>query len=55
LRVIPVTRARSWQFARSRQRGFETVLANLSPHPAYVLLHHTHPPLRERVVAITQR
>jgi STE24 endopeptidase len=30
-------------------------LGNLSPHPAYVLLHHTHPPLRERVVAITQR
>ncbi|MDD9932092.1 MAG: M48 family metallopeptidase [Myxococcales bacterium] len=27
-------------------------LANLTPHPAYVLLHHTHPPLRERVRAI---
>jgi STE24 endopeptidase len=27
-------------------------LANLTPHPAYVVLHHTHPPLRERIKAI---
>jgi len=27
-------------------------LGNLSPHRSYVLLHHTHPPLRERVAAI---
>lgn len=27
-------------------------LSNLSPHPSYVFLNHSHPPLRERVVAI---
>ncbi|MEO5353218.1 MAG: M48 family metallopeptidase [Magnetococcus sp. XQGC-1] len=27
-------------------------LANLMPHPLYVMLHHTHPPLRERVTAM---
>jgi STE24 endopeptidase len=27
-------------------------LSNLSPHPSYVFVHHTHPPLRERVIAI---
>lgn len=27
-------------------------LSNLSPHPSYVFVHHTHPPLRERVLAI---
>lgn len=28
-------------------------LANLTPHPFYVALHHTHPPLVERVRALT--
>ena len=27
-------------------------LSNLSPHPSYVFVNHSHPPLRERVVAI---
>lgn len=27
-------------------------LSNLSPHPSYVFVHHSHPPLRERVLAI---
>ena len=27
-------------------------LSNLTPHPAYVVLHHTHPPLLQRVSAI---
>jgi STE24 endopeptidase len=27
-------------------------LANLTPHPLYVKLHHSHPPLRERVAAL---
>lgn len=27
-------------------------LGNLTPHPAHVLLHHTHPPLAERIAAI---
>lgn len=27
-------------------------LSNLSPHPSYVLLHYTHPPLRERLDAL---
>lgn len=27
-------------------------LANLTPHPSYVTVHYTHPPLRERVLAI---
>jgi len=27
-------------------------LSNLSPHPSYVLLHYTHPPLRERLAAL---
>lgn len=28
-------------------------LANLTPHPFYVVLHHTHPPLVERVRALS--
>ena len=28
-------------------------LSNLSPHPSYVLLHYTHPPLAERIAALT--
>jgi Zn-dependent protease with chaperone function len=27
-------------------------LANLTPHPFYVWLHHTHPPLVERLAAL---
>ena len=27
-------------------------LANLTPHPLYVKLHYTHPPLRERIAAL---
>jgi STE24 endopeptidase len=27
-------------------------LSNLSPHPGYVFVNHSHPPLRERVLAI---
>jgi STE24 endopeptidase len=27
-------------------------LSNLSPHPSYVFVNHSHPPLRERVLAI---
>jgi STE24 endopeptidase len=27
-------------------------LSNLSPHPSYVFVNHSHPPLRERVAAI---
>jgi len=27
-------------------------LTNLTPHPSYVTVHHTHPPLRNRVLAI---
>jgi STE24 endopeptidase len=27
-------------------------LSNLSPHPSYVVVNHSHPPLRERVLAI---
>jgi len=29
-------------------------LTNLTPHPSYVTVHHTHPPLRERVLAIAR-
>lgn len=29
-------------------------LSNLSPHPSYVFVHHSHPPLRERVLAIRE-
>jgi STE24 endopeptidase len=29
-------------------------LSNLSPHPSYVFVNHSHPPLRERVLAIRQ-
>jgi STE24 endopeptidase len=29
-------------------------LSNLSPHPSYVLLHYTHPPLGRRVAALTE-
>ncbi len=29
-------------------------LANLTPHPVYVALHHSHPPLRERIRHIQQ-
>ncbi|MEM6644061.1 MAG: M48 family metallopeptidase [Bacteroidota bacterium] len=28
-------------------------LANLTPHPAYVFLHYSHPPLRERIQALS--
>jgi STE24 endopeptidase len=27
-------------------------LANLTPHPFYVWIHHTHPPLVERLAAL---
>lgn len=30
-------------------------LANLTPHPLYVALHHSHPPLVERVAALRRR
>jgi STE24 endopeptidase len=30
-------------------------LSNLQPHPSYVLLHHSHPPLRERLAAILRQ
>ena len=28
-------------------------LSNLTPHPAYVFVHYSHPPLKERVRALT--
>ncbi len=29
-------------------------LSNLTPHPAYVFVHYSHPPLKERIVALDQ-
>jgi STE24 endopeptidase len=37
------------------QRLSADSLTNLTPHPLYVALHHTHPPLVERVRALRRR
>jgi STE24 endopeptidase len=38
--------------ARGLTRLAADALANLTPHPLYVALHYTHPPLPERVAAL---
>ena len=29
-------------------------LSNLTPHPAYIFVHYSHPPLKERVTALAK-
>ena len=42
------------ELAQGLKRLSAESLANLTPHPLYVTLHHSHPPLRERVAALTR-
>jgi STE24 endopeptidase len=30
-------------------------LVNLTPHPFYVFMHHSHPPMRERIVSLSRQ
>jgi STE24 endopeptidase len=30
-------------------------LANLTPHPFYVVLHYSHPPMRQRLEALARQ
>jgi STE24 endopeptidase len=48
------TTGRPDAFARALKRLAATNLANLTPHPLTVALHHSHPPLPERIAAIKQ-
>jgi STE24 endopeptidase len=40
------------RLARALERISADSLSNLTPHPLYVVLHHSHPPLVERVRAL---
>ena len=40
------------QLARALKRLSADALSNLTPHPLYVLLHYSHPPVRERLRAL---
>ena len=40
------------QLARALKRLSADTLSNLTPHPLYVLLHYSHPPVRERLRAL---
>ena len=40
------------RLARALKQLSADALANLTPHPLYVLLHYSHPPMRERLRAL---
>ena len=40
------------RLARALKQLSADALANLTPHPLYVLLHYSHPPVRERLHAL---
>jgi len=40
------------ELARALKRLSADALSNLTPHPLYVLLHHSHPPVLERLRAL---
>jgi len=47
-----VTTGAGEPLVRALQRLSADSLSNLTPHPLYVVLHHSHPPLTERVRAL---
>jgi len=48
------TTGRAEPLVRALERLSADSLANLTPHPFYVALHHSHPPLPARVAALRQ-
>ena len=40
------------RLAHALKRLSADALSNLTPHPLYVVLHYSHPPMRERVRAL---
>ncbi|MDI6796502.1 MAG: M48 family metalloprotease, partial [Desulfatibacillaceae bacterium] len=47
------TTGRPKSMADALKRLSKDSLQNLTPHPFFVWLHHTHPPVLERIRAIT--